>query len=70
MTVKLARTATVGILMPATALYKHNKLQQLETYEEIEQVVNDVRGLYEGVYHRTDDFDAKFIEMSIADSSR
>jgi hypothetical protein len=52
MTMKLARTATGGILMPMKSLMHHVEVQKFDTVEEEEECVEECRILYDCLIHR------------------
>jgi hypothetical protein len=66
---KLARSATVGILIPTKPMMLHLDLQKFETFEEEVQCMEDCRVMYasECLYHRDGDFYADYGDTSVED---
>jgi hypothetical protein len=64
---KLARSATVGILIPTRSMMRDVETLKFETFEEEVKCVEDCRVMYECMYHREDDFDTEFGETSVED---
>jgi hypothetical protein len=67
LTMKLARSATGGILMPTKSFYASLTNMGFESYEEVEQAVHEHRVQYECLYHRTDTFDAEYGDKTVED---
>ncbi len=64
---KLARSATVGILIPTKSMMQHLDLQKFPSFELAVQCVEDCRVMYECMYHRDGNFDADYGDMSVED---
>ena len=62
---KLARSATVGILIFTKSMMRQLDLQKFETFEEEVQCVEDCRVMYECLYHRDGEFDADYGDTSL-----
>ncbi len=67
MTMKLARTATGGILMPTKSLIGHVEVQKFDTVEEKEACVQEYDILCDCWYHRNGNFDADYGDISVED---
>jgi hypothetical protein len=64
---KLARSATGGILMPTKSFYARLTNMGFTSYEEVEEAVSEHRVQYECLYHRTDTFDAEYGDKTVED---
>ncbi len=64
-TMKLARSARGGILIHTISMMRHVEVQEFRTFEEEETCVEHCRLLYECLYHRDDNFDADYGDMSV-----
>ena len=64
---ELARSATVGILIPTRSMMRDVEKLKFETFEEEVQCVEDCRVMYECMYHRDGEFDAEYGDMSVED---
>jgi hypothetical protein len=64
---KLARSATVGILILTKSMMRHLDVQKSPFFEEEVQCVEDCRVMYEYMYHRDGNFDADYGDMSVED---
>jgi hypothetical protein len=64
---KLARSATVDILISTKSIMQHVDLQKFRSFEEEVQCVEDCRVMYECMYHRDGDFNANYGAMSVDD---
>jgi hypothetical protein len=62
---KLARSATVGILITTKSMMRQLDLQKFETFEEEVQCVESCRVVYECMYHRDGNFEADYGETSV-----
>ncbi len=67
MTMKLARSATGGILMPTKAMMRHVEIQRFPSFYEEVTCVDECRLLYEGLYQRNGQFDADYGDMTVED---
>jgi hypothetical protein len=64
---KMARSATGGILMPTKSFYARLTNMGFESYEQVEKAVSEQRVQYECLYHRTDTFDAEYSDKTVED---
>ncbi len=64
---KLARSATGGILMPTKSFYSRLANMGFESYEEVDKAVHDHRVQYECVYPCNDTFDAEYGDKTVED---
>jgi hypothetical protein len=51
LTMKLARTATGGILIPTKSMMRHLDIQKIDTFEEEEECVQHCQVMYDCLYH-------------------
>ncbi len=63
----LARSATVGVLIPTKHMMRDVENNRFSTFEEEETCVGDCRVLYECMYHREDQLDAEYGETTLED---
>ena len=63
----LARSATVGVLIPTKHMMRDVENNHFSSFEEEETCVGDCRVLYECMYHREDQLDAEYGETSLED---
>jgi hypothetical protein len=63
----LARSATVGILIPTRSMMRDVENMRFETFAEEDKCVEDCRVMYECMYHRECDLDAQYGETSVED---
>ncbi len=63
----LARSATVGFLIPTGSMMRDVENLHFETFAEEEKCVEDCRVMYECMYHREGDLDAEYGETSMED---
>ncbi len=67
MTMKLACSAIVGILIPTKHMMRDVENNHFETFEEDEKFVEDTRNMFECMYHSEDKLDAEYGETSLED---
>ncbi len=64
---KLASSATVGILIPTKSMMRQLDLQKFPSFEVKVQCVEDCRVIYACMYHRDGNFDADYGDLSVED---